>query len=117
MALKFGFRFHNYLAAKAVLPYAAALTNVSLGIEKEPSTDTRDDPPGDYMISAPKNDLNIFQTNRLSDCVGMATQLALADELRRYNPHHPLLTIWHLRPENREKVGHYNLTNSEGYRL
>jgi hypothetical protein len=40
-------------------------------------------------------------SNSFETAVSEGIQIALAEALREYNPHHPLLTgIWHLRPEN-----------------
>ncbi len=104
------YRFHDYHAAQIVLGHTKnRISGTKLYIDRIPSEDTRSDPPGDYCICA-EDDVP-FRSN-LSSAVDDGIQLALAEALRQLNPHHPLLTIWHLRPENQSKRGKYNVSNS-----
>ena len=93
-------RFHDHAAAQLVLAKAKGITNAPLRLEAIPHGDQREDPPGNWCIVAdcPERSDNSYH---LSRCIDMAIQLAFAEELRAVRPDHPLLTIWHLRPENK----------------
>ena len=43
----------------------------------------------------------------MDGCLDMSIALAMADALAKFDPDNPLLTIWHLRPENRDKLSKY----------
>lgn len=102
--MKFGFRYHNPIAARIVCEVANRLaSSFKLHVDKQPNTETREDKAGDYVIEADR-DMSYPEGGKVGQCLDQALVLALADELRNNDPHNPLLTIWHLRPENRDKL-------------
>lgn len=96
--------FHTYAAANRVLTEARKLTNAQLWVDRVPVIDSRQDPPGEYAICS---DCGFMHEKTVFYCIEMATQRALAAELRKVDPDNPLLTIWHLRQD--KSVYFYNV--------
>lgn len=102
------YRFHSKVAAAMVLDIARTLTNAELELCFDKCTDTRQDPAGDWVVCT-LNDYHFYDRNRIYDCINQALQLALADQLQKYDPYNFLLSVWHLKQENRSKLRHYNI--------
>lgn len=102
-------RYPSVDAARMVLKAASSLSEAKLWVRHNPvSEKERERGVGDYEIISDTKHSNVYASHRLSRCVDTGLTLALADALRDYDPQHPLLQIWHLRPENRNKLPKYN---------
>jgi len=58
---------------------------------------------GDYAITTFRH-LDCFASQRFWNTIEQAQSLALADELQKSQPGHPILRQWAFKPENRTKL-------------
>lgn len=93
-------RFHERAAADKVLIQARQLINIKLDLERIPNTETRTPKAGDWAIVTYDTCVGYRDHSQVDAAVNAGILLALADALRKYNPHHELLRIWHLIPGN-----------------
>ena len=93
-------RFHERAAAVTVQRYAQSLINVTLDVENVPHNETRTPRAGDWAIVTYDTCVGYVSRSQVDAAVNAGIVLALADELRKYNPRHPLVHIWHLVPGN-----------------
>jgi hypothetical protein len=102
------YRFHTRGAADLICGHAQSMSKVRLYVENIPVTyamDGRETPPGDWAICCDE-DQQFVSTKELWRAIDTAIQFAFADELTKHKPTHPLLSIWHLKPENRKVAIH-----------
>lgn len=87
-------RFHDRTAARLVCEEANKRSNIKLFVER--MTDDDGGRVGKWAICAPAG-VMLFTRESLYQIVVEATSAALAAELRKHSPHHPLANICHLR--------------------
>lgn len=97
--------------AKLVVEQMIPLTNAKVFVEHDPVTGyDKERGVGDWDIRYQYGrEFGSCESHRMSRCASMGETLALADALRRHDPHHPLLRTYHLKPENRSNIGKYYL--------
>jgi len=103
-------RFARKEAANIVADAMRPLTNVRISVKHDPVSESdRKKGVGDWAVVF-DNEVEYVPCDRnyrMSQCANFALALALADALRKTDPLHPLLSTWHLVPENRNLLMKY----------
>ena len=106
-------RFPTRRAAELVMDKMLPLTDTRLAVLHDPPSESdKERGVGEYVIVCVLkrgSTMRCDESYRLGRCADLALSLALADALGATWPAHPLLKVWHLQKENRDKLSKYYL--------